>query len=471
MALSIRQHLPCVVFVAAFLPTAQALSAGLDCALAKTATESAICVDEELQRLDSRLSLLYGKLGRAQPLQREALRQAQLSWLKARDRCGADTSCITQRYQERIDATSAPLRDAVAYQPDSEDRLALAELRQAVDAMRQSDPEFALEKVLRRMRIKTGTTSFSNVANDKEQDAGRQFPRIRPAGVTQDEWRALLDSKIDGGGENGSAGYTLVDLDGDGRRDLVLDSYVGGTGLFSYTSALRRDGGKFTGVHRGAEDDVDAAEGPGYLFSTNGRGANQSGHWIRLRGRVYAAYQVGYYGVDNIYLLRPLTVVGKVPKLAVHYRYQLAVPKIQRNEEKGTTTALDDALHAALTRALGLVGKERANDVGNGEKPLCPVPDAAGDDERAAYSSYGPGHYTYEIAADVPVWVGRQCYLGRLVDWFGGYSAEGKLYAQLWMRKPGEAGDAQRQTYDVKGVRAAIRLETSMAKVEGDNGA
>ncbi len=29
--------------------------------------------------------------------------------------------------------------------------------------------------------------------------------------------------------------FTLIDLDGDGKRDLIIDSYVGGTGLFSYT--------------------------------------------------------------------------------------------------------------------------------------------------------------------------------------------------------------------------------------------
>lgn len=371
------------------------------------------------------------------------------------------------------------VRAVVAYEPDSADRIALEELRQAVDAMRKTETEFPLERVLKRLEITTGMTTFSNVRDAKEPDGNARFPQTRPAGVTNDEWRALLRSKIDAGGENGSASYTLVDLDGDGRRDLVLDSYAGGTGLFSYTSALRRDGGTFIGAYRGGVDDLgqDAAGGPGgamgpaYLFSTNGRGANQAGYWIRLRGRVYAAYQVGYYGIDNIYLLRPFTVVGEVPRLALRYRYQLAVPKIQRDEEKGTTTTLDNALHAALTRALRLVSKEQAKDVGAREKPLCPIPDTATDDERGGYSSFGPGHYTYEIAADMPIWLGRQCHIGRLVDWFGAYSAKGRLSAQIWMRKPGEDEDAQQRSYAVKGVRSAIGVETSIAKVEGDNGA
>lgn len=380
---------------------------------------------------------------------------------------------------QALSAGPDSVRDAVAYKPDSVDRQALEDLRQAVDAMRKTDPEFPLEKVLKRMVIKTGMTSFSNVHDAKEPDGSAHFPKIRPAGVTNDEWRALLRSKIDAGGEYGSASYALVDLDGDGRRDLVLDSYTGGTGLFSYTSTLRRDGGNFLGADRGGVDDLgqDAeggsgdATGPAYLFSINGRGANQAGYWIRLRGRVYAAYQVSYYGIDNIYLLRPFTVVGDVPKLAVRYRYRLSVPRIQRDEEKGTTTTLDDALHAALTRALRLVSKEQAKDVGAQETPLCPVPDTVTGDDRAAYYSYGPGHYTYEIAGDMPIWLGPQCYIGRLVDWFGGYSAEGKLYGQIWMHKPGEDEDSQQRTYAVKGIRSAIGVETSIAKVEGDNGA
>ncbi len=38
--------------------------------------------------------------------------------------------------------------------------------------------------------------------------------------------------------ENGKVSFTLIDLDGDGKRDLIIDSYVGGTGLFSYTGVL-----------------------------------------------------------------------------------------------------------------------------------------------------------------------------------------------------------------------------------------
>ncbi len=183
---------------------------------------------------------------------------------------------------------------------------------------------------------------------------------------------------------------------------------------------------------------------------------------------MYVAYRSSYYGVDNLYLLRPLTVVGEVPRLAVHYRYQLSIPKVQKDEEKGTVTTLDSTLHAGLTRALGQVSSEVARDVGTMDRPLCPVPDTVKGDDRGAYYSYGPGHYTFEIVGDMPVWVGRQCYIGQLVDWFGGYSPKDGLFAQLWMRKPEE--DAQAQTYSVKGLRTAVGIKASIGKVEGDNG-
>ncbi|WP_317205110.1 lysozyme inhibitor LprI family protein [Janthinobacterium sp.] len=479
MTLGFRSPLSCLAMLGAMLPGAPALAAGFDCGRAAGATETAICADPALRGLDGRLSALYGQLGRAKGRQSGALRPAQLNWLKARDRCEANAGCIQERYRERIEALRTQLRDALAYQPDSVDRQALEDLRRDVEAMRKSDPEFPLEKALQGLAITRGMTTFSNVNDEKEPDGGAHFPKVRPAGVTGDEWQALLASKIDAGGENGSANYTLVDLDGDGRRDLVLDSYVGGTGLFSYTSALRRDGGKFSGAYRSGFEDTgrDAAGDPGdaaapaYLYSSNGRGANQAGYWIRLRGRVYAAYRVSYYGVDNIYLLRPLTVVGEVPKLAVHYRYRLSVPRIQRDEEKGTTTTLDDALHAALTRALDGVNKEPAKDAAGQEKPLCPIPATVSGDESGAYYGYGPAHYSYETAADMAIWLGRQCHVGRLVDWFGGYSAKEKLYAQLWMRKPDEGENARQQTFSIHGVRSAIGVATSIAKVEGDNGA
>jgi hypothetical protein len=160
----------------------------------------------------------------------------------------------------------------------------------------------------------------------------------------------VLASDLESDAEEGSVSYLLLDLDGDGRRDLVLDSYIGGTGLFSEVSALRLYGGRFLPADLSGAPDAGAS-----LYTINGRVANQSGDWIRLRDRVYAVYRVGAYGEDRLHLLRPLRRVGEVPTLTVRYRYELSVPRQQKNSDKGTVRTLDETLHAALTRAVAAV--------------------------------------------------------------------------------------------------------------------
>jgi len=463
-----RAPLPVLMALAALGAwAAPAFAAGLDCARAATSVETAICANESLRKLDFRLSSVYGRLAAAQSSQRGPLRRAQLDWLKTRDRCGADANCIAARYDERLGVLQTQLHDISAYKPDDVDREALEELHQAVEAMRKTDAQMPLEKVIDALTIQTGRTSFSNTRDGSLMGDVARFPTTRPKGVTADEWRALRASKIDGGGENGGASYTLIDVDGDGQRDLVIDSYVGGTGLFTETSVLRREGGKFDGGGALSQATPDEDAGPPNLYTTNGRGSNQSSAWVRLHGRVYAAYRNSQYGVDHLYLLRPFTVVGDVPMLTVRYSYRLSIPKVQKNAEKGTTTTLDSTLHAALTRALGLVDAREARDAGVADKPLCPVPEGTSEDDRSAYGSYGPGHYSYEIVGDVPVRVGAQCYIGRLVDWFGAYSEKNTLFAAFWMRKP--TGPDEEQTFTVQGVRAVLGTATSISKFDIGN--
>ncbi|WP_426400223.1 lysozyme inhibitor LprI family protein [Ralstonia sp. R-29] len=451
----------------------QAFAAGLDCSRVEGNTQTAICNSDELRRLDGQLSSVYGKLVHMQPGQRSALRQDQLDWLKTRDQCNADENCLTTQYQDRINGLQTRLHDAAAYQPDSTDRQALDDLRQAVEAMRKIDPEFPLEKALDQFRVKTGITKFSNMR--VEGDSLLRFPRKRPAGVTKDEWRALQASHIDGGGENGSASYTLLHIDGKEQRDLAIHSYVGGTGLFTYTSVLRRRGERFEGAYTSplAEespvvvgDEASSTYAQEYLYFENLRGRNQSAEWISLRGRVYAAYRNSRYGEDNIYLLRPLSVVGSGPKLTIHYRYRMTMPQVQKTVGEKQATTLDKSLVAALTKALGNVDKEKARDSGPAQEPLCPAPDGVTDVQ--SYYGFGPGHYSYEIVGNIPIWVKSQCHVGQLINWFGQYSAKDGLFAQLWMRKPGDVD--QQKTYLVYGRRTAIRVDASIASVAGDVG-
>lgn len=426
------------------------------------------------------MSASYHRLEAARPQQRHELRTAQREWLKQRDACGSGQACLADRYQERLDALHVALHKITAYRPDNVDLAALHDLRQAVQAKCQTDRELPLEAVLDSLKIKQGMTTFSNVQDASRPNSVAQFPNMRPSGVTVDEWNALRASSIEGGGENGSASYTLIDIDGDGQRDLVIDSYSGGTGLFTYTSTLRRQGPKFKGAYtalqtpgdkplQDGDADSESTGDQAYMYSTNDRGANQSATWIRLRGRLYVAYRNGYYGEDDVYLLRPLTVVGDVPKLIVHYRYQLNVPATQPVAEDGKREMhLDAATHEALMRALALVPRETARDVGDSGKSICPVPATVKGDERDAYSSFGPGHYSYEIVSDIPVWIGGHCFIGRVVDWFGRYSKDDGLSAEIWIRNPSDVDEMQ--IYVIAGRRIVEKIDTTIAPIEGDNG-
>ncbi len=92
--------------------------------------------------------------------------------------------------------------------------------------------------------------------------------------------------------ENGKVSFTLVDLDNDGKRDLIIDSYIGGTGLFSYGVAEAGDNTFDTVDNSDTDDDDDFDAGvPGALFSLNGRGANQWNQWVRINGGVCAVVQ------------------------------------------------------------------------------------------------------------------------------------------------------------------------------------
>ncbi|WP_446901485.1 lysozyme inhibitor LprI family protein [Burkholderia sp. YIM B11467] len=437
----------------------ESFAAGLDCTQATSPTEKAVCASNDLHLDDGRLSAFYRKLSDALPPgQRTTLRTAQLGWLKTRDQCGADHGCLEQRYLSRIADLQARLATVLAYRPDAEDKAALDDLRTLVEQARRTDSRSPVDKAIERLRIKDAVTHFSSESGGEQ---GPVFPAARPGGVTADEWKALKASQIDNDDTAMGAFYTLIDLDGDGRRDLVVESASNGTGLWSSVDVLRRNGGKFE-VPGESNEAIERS-----LYTTNGRGANQAAEWIRVRGRVYALYRDSHYGVDEFYLLRPFTVVDQVPKLTVHYRYRLSVPVEQHDEGGKSTTVLDGTLHAALEQALHAVSDSTALDAG-ADKPLCPIPPDVQGDDRSEYSNYGPGHYTYEIVGDMPVHVGGKCYIGRLIDWFGQYGKDG-LTAQLSMRLPRDDTDHE-QTFSVTGSRVVTSVATSIEKMTVNSG-
>jgi hypothetical protein len=272
------------------------------------------------------------------------------------------------------------------------------------------------------------------------------------AKAPQEIWAALVKSEIDGGGENGHASYTLLDIDGDGKRDLIIDSYICGTDLFDYISATPRKGDVFAGhyVSQLADDAVNCPEENSSLYSLNGRGSNQYATWVRLKGRVYAAYRNSYYGADNVFLLRPFYINKDVPTLTVHYQYAFSIPKKQinyKNASKSKETILDTKTYTAISKAIELIDTTQAVDSAS-ETPICSPPANISENERAEYYDFGASHYSYEIVSDFPVLIEKICHIGRVVDWFGNYEKTNGLHAQLWLKLPN--GEDAQEEYNIQ---------------------
>lgn len=452
-----------------------AVAAGLDCGRAASPTESTICSTADLQRQDAQLAIIFGRLMRAAPTQSDATRAEQLRWLKTRDQCDADRGCLSQRYSDRIGALQKQLHMAIAYVPDAVDQQALEDLKRAVDEKLKTEPEYPLDRALDQFSLKGGVTSFDGETDDDGRSVS--LPGKRPPGVTEDEWRAIKasgplaeDTAID-------VNCTLLNVEGETHRVLVATLLDGGNGVYSFSTAWVRRGDRYVRVfsERTGGRALDKEETmDGLLLSFNGKGANQTARWVRLRNRVYVAYIDGEFGADNVYLVRPLTIVDKAPKLIVRYRYSLSVPRTQKREDPPKTVVLDSQLHLALSAAVKPFsvpvwsnGLTTAEASGEARKPLCPIPAGVRGDERDEFYSWGAGGYTEEVVGDTSVWIRGKCYLARIVDWFGHYSPGTGLNARISIRQP--IGDDPEQSFDVQGKRVATRTEASFGKVM-DNG-
>ncbi|MFJ2714734.1 lysozyme inhibitor LprI family protein [Pseudomonas sp. NPDC087346] len=435
----------------------QAMASGMDCTKAATAVENAICADKGLYQQDAKMGAVYGKLIKSAPDQKTEIKNAQRLWLKARNQCDENVACMNQRYRERLESLQAQWIDSVAYTPDEIDKQVLEELRQRVETASKDDPEFALEKTLETLTVSVGKTSFSG---DRDDSDLTHFPKNIPKGVTRDEWKALNASSIDTESEIGQNSYVLMDLDGDQRRDLMVKTYAGGTGLFTYFETFRRDGERF--IKRTAAMDAES-RAESALFTTNDRGANQAVNWIKMHGKLYAAYRDSSYGVDSVYLLNPLQINRMVPTLTVRYRYQLSVPRTQENQDNPVAYELEPDVQKALTEGLSKIDENNTTTSGQQKTPICPIPPSGpGDDD---YYSFGASYYAIEPVADVPVILGNDCFIARLISWYGSYDAKSGLFAQLALRKPGS--EEQGKAYSVNGRRHITQVSASIGKAEG----
>lgn len=270
-------------------------------------------------------------------------------------------------------------------------------------------------------------------------DEAGALERKRPPGLSDAEWRAFLAAWKTGAiaieSENGGAGLTFLDLDQDGHRDLIVDQYVGGTGLYSYISTLRND--PATGyADRGAS------------FSINGRGGDQALYWLRIDGRSYAAYRDGVYGRDTLTLQRAMSPAppagATAPALVLRYRYRHRVlpagAEARRDDAEQAALDADPDFAVAADRALAQV---RLNRDGSQRQPApearCPAPPGtpAEDD---VWPWHGAGHYSFDFAATTRVRTPRACYAATVIAFRSSYLKSYAGCCMLWVQtRPGDA--------------------------------
>jgi hypothetical protein len=360
---------------------------------------------------------------------------------------------------------------------DVADKAALRELRDAVSEEMKVDKEYALERALRRLDLSSSGTEITKISPLESNSASELscvWPDERPPGVTADEWEAIIKSEVLAMGEIGCADYTLMDMDGDGKRDLLIGVYEGGTGLWSRYSAMQRIDARFLGeinldANETQGDSTDSKEST-FGYSINGRGGNQHGYWVRLQNRMYVAYLDGHYGEDTIYLLRPFVRSAEVPMLRVSYRYSFHVPRRQKTRtddksgrelEAGVTisTDLQRTMEGAIRK---FISPYASNDSGAISVP-CPSPVGISDDDKSLYNHFGPGHYTFEIVGSFSFWWKKQCHLAQVINRFGRYQPDNGLIATLNVRKPTESAEI---SYAVHAKRTLVGLKMSFGNFE-----
>ncbi|WEF27828.1 DUF1176 domain-containing protein [Klebsiella aerogenes] len=346
------------------------------------------------------------------------------------------------------------------------DILALKVLHDAVLKEQKRNPELALQNIAEQFPL-TGHVTHFTLAYADDTPVSTNKPAVD---ISDDEWQAFLHSDISADSENGKISFTLIDLDGDGKRDLIIDSYVGGTGLFSYTGVLKRSDNTFEPVDGtdGNEDDNFDAGVPGALYSINDRGANQWDHWVRINGQVYALWFNGVFGEDNLYLLRPFSQSALTPAIAIRYRYNLNIIRAAENGQS-SMPALNDKDKAGLLTSLDVMQASLLKDkpAGDNDEPICPIPPGTTKDDADSYYGGVAGHYTVETVAWIPVWLNDKCFIGTIFSHHGAYRHG--VDAILTISSPRDEEDIIGD-YDISGVRHAISIISGWKVREGDNG-
>jgi hypothetical protein len=373
----------------------------------------------------------------------------------------ASASCLALAGSSRSvnDVADASLTDAVDrsclradQMPDDVDWGVIHHLHDRVRAWLREDPEWALEHTLRRaqMQERAGTVWW---AREIDQDGWTALfaDMHMPAGVAPSEWYALRNSEIGARAEGTeSAQFTLLDLDDDGDRDLVVDLLWSDNASANEGLVFRQQNGRFRPCVSSADPNADAS-----LYLTQGRGAAQRVQWIRSHDRTYAAYISSWFGWDRVRLLRPFSDNRWVLAFDVQYAYAWSLPRKQPGRDTAPAYDIPSTIWRSLSRALRRATRQPLIAESNTGARVCRISSrrqAAGDSSMTG--SFGPGHPLYETVRDFGVTIEGRCHPARLLSHFGAYSFEKGLAAEILIRR-----EAAQESYTVNARRRIISVD------------
>ncbi len=257
----------------------------------------------------------------------------------------------------------------------------------------------------------------------------------RPSNVPEKDWLRFVHfwtAEIHSNyhSENGNFQFSLIDLNEDGERDLVIRNYIGGTGLYSQVSFFRyaTDNNNFTAVEPMNKNED-------FGFSINDRGGDQDVYLLKINNKSYIGYRDSYYVIDKFTLYRLNSLqADKTPlhELQIYYRYtHQAIPDENTAESQNINfSPKNRQLIPSINRYFATHKLIRNNPKQAVKR--CPIPKQAEKKlKKEGYSNKeiktiwpwnGPGHYTFETPVDFPIYIQNTCYSARIINYLGGGS-------------------------------------------------
>lgn len=214
---------------------------------------------------------------------------------------------------------------------DATDNNAARILKRLVERQRKASPDIPVKQILQSfaLNIKWHHQWKSVFRNDERGLTMDRIPARWPDVPTNELRRAEEEC-----GEDGAAlsSFALVDVDGDGQRDIIIERYVSGTGLLdqdsisteSFVNVFLRKGKHYSRVPHPNLDEIfenkDLTPYYYYLYGSQWERRMRAAHWVKLLGRVYTVIEEEPEdGVDRITILRPAKLPSKIAEWTVPF--------------------------------------------------------------------------------------------------------------------------------------------------------